>query len=1228
MTRFLKQELENRLLSMGGAEFQELCDSMLYHIYRNKIIVYNRVGHQLGKSKTIAGTPDTFFLLGKDCVVFTEATTKADEIYSKLASDIASCLDKTKIDIGDLKIQRIVLCYNNRIDVDLELRLQSSVNNEIIIEHYGIDRIVETIINYQPWLAESINFCINKPGIYSLDKFIEKYNITALKFSSPLNSKFVCREKELSQMSDMMKNCDILMVAGDPGVGKTRLVVEYLKTRFNDDHYTNIIVIEENATEINNSILPLLSKDQDNIVFIDDVNRKTAIFDALLSLQSSTEEQIKIVLTIRGYAFNDFAQRYPLIKDKTVFITPLPETSIKDVLESEPYCIRNIIVRERIENISMGNMRISIMCAELVKRNGFNSLIKDVVSLYDAYFSEHVEKLDCNQYKVLSACAIFRCLKEWEDSTCKILNICEIDKASFKKAITSLEQNECVDAWTYDDGKAIKVVDQIFATYLVYDSIFKKRVYSLDTILELFFHTHKKTIIDSLSGVVSSYQNSNIGDILSASANLYAEKVKDDSKLYNEAIDSFGFYMPEKVLDWYDNIVQSITKKESQSFTTAYKTNDFSFNQDHIITLLIQYFHHKNKHSNLAFEILYDYCDRCPEKLPELTYWIRKNVLYTKNDYLNGLPGLRNFVEHLFSCLSRYNCCLPLFFAISETMLEYNFSTDVVKGRTFVLNRYTLCSNEEVVGIRKMVIEKLSELNKEHHSQVLDVLMSYKACHEECASELVKIDIKSLTNIIPNIILPSEFRDILVVNHLRDILGEVLGKTNETYLQLTSDYRTDKYVRYKALDFRKIRGKSSYDFDDICNAKRGELKEYYLVENINDVTPLVQELKEYTQYLNIQNVSESLIQIIILNLSNNYSIGCLLFERLLESFPELIICGSIGSVLFQVWTIGKYKQFLDDILNYKGKYKYYLLFKYCNIYFYQSVQQIDQAVCDYMKLALLNLDYKTQLALQNLRPFGDVSDYVSVIQKHNYESSIKIEISDDGFCDKSYFANEIDMAVEIFKQQVVIDSHFDYDNKIIAWLYDWDASSLYNMLDFLSENGYDNSLSFVFSNTYNYAKVDSIISRLNKSSIRYKDLNVKNLFEEIRDDKTKNNAVDFIQKYIDANIDNQDEISIIIDASRSISRDIHDEFLLYYLNNYNNDQSIENFDFWIDRLISYGGDTTYGDIIESRWQSVMKVAEKVTDIRRRNKIVMTIKKNIERARLSSIRERGERFLRE
>ena len=131
MTRFLKQELENRLLSMGGAEFQELCDSMLYHIYRNKIIVYNRVGHQLGKSKTIAGTPDTFFLLGKDCVVFTEATTKADEIYSKLASDIASCLDKTKIDVGDLKIQRIVLCYNNRIDVDLELRLQSSVNNEI-----------------------------------------------------------------------------------------------------------------------------------------------------------------------------------------------------------------------------------------------------------------------------------------------------------------------------------------------------------------------------------------------------------------------------------------------------------------------------------------------------------------------------------------------------------------------------------------------------------------------------------------------------------------------------------------------------------------------------------------------------------------------------------------------------------------------------------------------------------------------------------------------------------------------------------------------------------------------------------------------------------------------------------------------------------------------------------------------------------------------------------------
>jgi len=1228
MTRFLKQELEKKILCMGGAEFQELCDSLLFHIYRDKLTVYNRVGHQIGKSKTIAGTPDTFFLLGQNGIVFMEATTKADDIYSKLAGDIASCLEKNKIDLGDYNIKKIILCYNNRIDIELELKLLATVDKNLEIEHYSIDRIVEIILNDQPWLADTLGININKPGILSLEKFIEKYNITALKFSSPLNSKFVSRENELSQISDMLQQKDILLVSGEPGVGKTRLVVEYLKTCF-ADRRTNIIVIDENAINIESSILPILSNEQETIIFVDDVNRKPLLLDTLLSLQSSNKYRVKIILTIRGYLFHEFVKSYPLIKEQTFHLNPLPENCIKEILESEPYGIRNLIFQERIENIAQGNVRIAIMCAELaVKKNGLNNLIKDVPSLYDAYFSDYINKLTEKEYRVLCACAVFRCLKQGNEDTESILRFCKIDRETLESSIALLEENECVNIWTYDDGKAIKVVDQVFSTYLVYNSVFVKKIYSLDDILDVFFHSYKRTIIDSIGGVLTSYDYSIVGETLSESANKYADKIRANDELYQEAIDTFGFYMPEKALEFYDSMVSCLPIKDNPSFTTDYKLNDFSYKQDHIITQLVQYFHHEYDHSNLAFEILYDYCNRCPEKLPELVYWIRKNVLYTKYDYLHGLCGLQNFVEHLFTCMSRYSCCIPLFFAISKTMLEYSFSTDTMRGRNFVLNHYTLCKSDCVVAVRKKIIEKLKDLNSEYHYQVINVLLSYKICHEDCALSLVKTDIENLCSVVPEICSPCIFRDVLAVNHLCHFSESILGTKDTGVAQLIKEYKTDKYVRYKSLAFDKIRGVHTYDIDNIWDAKRCELQDYFLLKNQSDVQNLITELKEFSEHWDSNRVYESIILIVALNIANDYTIGQLLFVSILETFPDIATKGSWGFVFHEVWQMGYYSQMLNTIVEYKGTYKFSLLFNYCYYLTYQTAQKVEQIFCDSLKVALEHIDYYTQIQLDSLVKFGNVAEYLMIIEEHNNNSTVKIRIHSNGFCNKVYFSDDINLAIRTYKQQNSIDPHFDYENEIVSWLYKWSPESFVGILDYLLENDSEQSLSFVFSGEYSFEYVKSLIEKLSNRQYRYKRLTVRNLFMEINDNETRHNALKFIKRYIDLFIDDQEAISIIIDASRCLGIETHDDFLLFYLNNYPSDQSIDKFDFWTDHSASYGGNTTYGDIMENRWNAILKVATKVSDLRRRNRIIRVIKEQLECARRSSYRERGERFMRD
>ena len=66
--------IENALLQIDGALFQELCNRYLYYIYNPNSI--NPVGSVIGKEKTRKGTPDTFFVNPEGKFTFIEYTTK------------------------------------------------------------------------------------------------------------------------------------------------------------------------------------------------------------------------------------------------------------------------------------------------------------------------------------------------------------------------------------------------------------------------------------------------------------------------------------------------------------------------------------------------------------------------------------------------------------------------------------------------------------------------------------------------------------------------------------------------------------------------------------------------------------------------------------------------------------------------------------------------------------------------------------------------------------------------------------------------------------------------------------------------------------------------------------------------------------------------------------------------------------------------------------------------
>lgn len=105
MAHLLSNIVSDRLTRLNGATFQSLCDEYLCYKFYNHIRVFDREGSQRVKDKTIAGTPDTLFILDDDSVIYVETTTVDRGIVEKLKSDIDACFDtkKSVFDNNDIR---------------------------------------------------------------------------------------------------------------------------------------------------------------------------------------------------------------------------------------------------------------------------------------------------------------------------------------------------------------------------------------------------------------------------------------------------------------------------------------------------------------------------------------------------------------------------------------------------------------------------------------------------------------------------------------------------------------------------------------------------------------------------------------------------------------------------------------------------------------------------------------------------------------------------------------------------------------------------------------------------------------------------------------------------------------------------------------------------------------------------------------------------------------------
>ncbi len=106
-------QIQNRIRELEGGAFQKLADAYLYKKGYERV---NPLGSVIGANKVKRGTPDTLITLPNGRYVFAEhTTTKEDEIYRKLKSDLEKCFDVSRTGIPIGKIEEVVFCHTSNL---------------------------------------------------------------------------------------------------------------------------------------------------------------------------------------------------------------------------------------------------------------------------------------------------------------------------------------------------------------------------------------------------------------------------------------------------------------------------------------------------------------------------------------------------------------------------------------------------------------------------------------------------------------------------------------------------------------------------------------------------------------------------------------------------------------------------------------------------------------------------------------------------------------------------------------------------------------------------------------------------------------------------------------------------------------------------------------------------------------------------------------------------------
>lgn len=800
--------IKQKIAALSAGKYQNLCDAYLNEKGYSNIV---SLGSKPGTEKVTKGTPDTYCFLDSDKkYIFIEYTTQQNNLYDKIMGDLTKCFNDAKTNIATTDISTIFYFHttsNLTPSQDLELREYCSTKG-IKLYIIGIDMLANEIFsNYKGLAKEYLDIPISTEQILTKNEFIEKYNKS--KTAASVSTKFMFRETELSKIDSVFSECNIALICGAAGVGKTRLAIEYA------EHYSIangalFYCIRNNNLPLYNDLHLFFNKAGKYIILIDDANELanlTTIIEFFRDRPSDYE--IKILITVRNYALQTIkSDIFPIENFKEINIGTFSDEEIRKFLKGE-FNIANSEFTERIINISEGNARIAYLAGKIACENNSLSSINDVSDVYSVYYEQYLQKngmIDNRTLIIAGIVAFINAINlDYLDKLKEVFEIAEITEDEFKDTLQKLHGDEILDIYK---NKAVRFSDQCFSNFLLKYVFLDKKLISLSNIIKCYFMINKNRTVSSMSILINYFCNDSVyGYIESEIRYLWNELEKKQPSFFWEFVKAF--YRINNTATLVLLLEKVETKKPlmiQAEKIDINKNKNYQSVTDDILEILGGYAN--TNELNNALDIYFKYYLKCPAlyiqfyHTANLYYNVNKN--YYRYDCYTTSMYLEKIIEYSDNWSNEY--ITTLFLDIASEFLKLAFhETKAAQNNKVLFTTFSINDTNGVKKYRTLIWNSILYLSesKKYFKNIIKILNSYGAEVDEINSSVVNYDSKYLMKILNKLYIQNEFETSILCVHIKKVFD---------HAKLSYDSFFD--IFFANADFQVYKYFKSFDYDD------------------------------------------------------------------------------------------------------------------------------------------------------------------------------------------------------------------------------------------------------------------------------------------------------------------------------------------------------------------------------------------------------------------------------